>query len=86
MLGLFDWLKFGAGLAAGAVLMTLWAQFLLVPRAHQEGREAERSAALQRSIELIQERSRTNEAVGNLDRAALCRELGGRMQPDGRCE
>ena len=51
------------------------------------GREAERAAALQKSMELIRERSETNDQINRMDDAALCRELGGRwVQPDNVCE
>lgn len=44
---------------------------------YQAGREAERKAALERSIELIQERAKTNAKVEKLDDRSLCLALGG---------
>jgi hypothetical protein len=51
------------------------------------GREAERAAALQKSMDLIRERSETNAEIGDLDDAGLCAALDGHWVPDTqRCE
>lgn len=78
---MFSMLKLGAVLAILGGLLTshYWA--------YNRGRENERAAALERSIELIKERSRINDEIGDLDDADLCRELGGQWLPDeARCE
>lgn len=49
------------------------------------GAQAERSAALQKSVEILRERSKTNEEVRTMDDAALCRQLGG-VWNSGTCE
>ena len=83
MFGLFDWLKIAAGAALGAAVVA----FPLYWKGVSAGREAERAAALQKSMELIRERSETNDQINRMDDAALCRELGGRwVQPDNVCE
>jgi hypothetical protein len=69
------------GLFVGAVLIVVNAVWWL-PAAKEEGRVAERSAALQRSMELIKQRGVTNEAVGRLSDGDLCHELGGQWVRD----
>lgn len=56
----------------------------LLPRATEQGRALERTETLKRAIELVQERSRTNADVRNLDDGAICAELGG-VWLDGIC-
>lgn len=86
---ILDKLNLAAGAAAGivlasAVLIIINAVWWL-PAAREEGRASERTAALQKSMELIQERGKTNEAVRNLSPADICVELGG-MFADGKCQ
>lgn len=50
-----------------------------------EGRAIERTAAIGKSVEILRERNVTDEEVRNMDDAALCGALGGRLQPDGQC-
>jgi hypothetical protein len=81
-----------AGAAAGAIVGSLlvlgWTMAVTVPAAREEGREIERADALRRSMEIIRERSSTNEAVGRMSDAELCAALDGRWVPDGqpRCQ
>lgn len=79
------------GLVLGFVLS--WAvlagfnQFIWLPNARDEGREIERAATLKRSMELIEQRSKTNAEIRNLDDGALCRALGGKWVPENNiCE
>lgn len=81
MFGLFDWVKIGAGFALGALAISIPAYYT----GRSDGRDLERTAALQRSMELIRERSKTNEAIRNLGPDGLCRELGGVFE-DGQCK
>ncbi|CDM62972.1 MULTISPECIES: hypothetical protein [Rhizobium] len=74
------------GLLVGAVLIVVNAMWWL-PAAKNEGRVAERTAALQRSMELIKKRGVTNETVGRLSDGDLCHKLGGQWLRDtGTCE
>lgn len=79
MIGVLDAVKMGgAALIAGSLAFT--AGYVL---GKSDGRALERSAALERSMEAIKERSETNAEIDSLDDAALCRELGGEwVQPD----
>lgn len=55
--------------------------------AYQRGAAAERTAALQRSVEILRERTRTDDRIKGMDDASLCRALGGRwVQDDGTCQ
>jgi len=88
---IFDKLNLAAGAAAGAALVfvtyTTFNALLILPAAREEGRALERAAALAKSIELIQQRSKTNVEIGKLGDDALCRELGGVWMHDpDRCE
>lgn len=82
MLGLFDAIKIVAGGLVGALLMFAVSSLILQPQAHERGREAERAAALERSMDLIRERSATNEQIGRMSDGELCSALGGRWVPD----
>ncbi|WP_083539859.1 hypothetical protein [Rhizobium tibeticum] len=76
----------GGAAVAGAALIIINAVWWL-PAAKQEGRVAERSAALQRSMDLIKKRGVTNEAVGRFSDGDLCRKLRGQWVRDtGTCE
>lgn len=52
--------------------------------AYRTGSANERRAAMQRSIDTLRERAKTNEQIRSMDNSAMCRALGGRMQ-DGAC-
>ena len=52
--------------------------------AYRAGVNSERSASLERSIDTLRERAKTNEEIRSMDDAELCIALGGRMQ-DGSC-
>lgn len=60
------------GIVAAALLAT-WA----INAAYQAGRTAERTAILNRSVEILRERSRTDEAIHDMSPRDLCLELGG---------
>jgi hypothetical protein len=73
-------------LAAASILIVINAIWWL-PAARNEGRDAERTAALQKSMELIKERGKTNAEIGKLTPADICRRLGGVWVPDNNlCE
>ncbi|WP_157813646.1 hypothetical protein [Sinorhizobium meliloti] len=88
MIGLLSTLwevrRYAIGAVGGLLLFSALNALLWLPEAREEGRELERAAALKRSIEIIQERGRTNAEINALDDAGLCRELGG-MFEDGQC-
>lgn len=73
MFGLIDYLKIGVGFAAGFLVAFLPAFAL----GKYEGRQLERQAVIQRSIQAYQKRERIDHDVSGLDAARLCRELGG---------
>lgn len=73
----------GVGFIVGSLAVSV----LVYPIAHSngvdDGRKIERSAALERSMEVIRERGETNAEVDRLSDADLCRDLGGVwVQPD----
>lgn len=73
-------------LASASILIVVNAVWWL-PAARSEGRDEERTAALQRSMELIKERGKTNAEIGKLTPADICRRLGGVWVPENdRCE
>lgn len=86
MFGLLDWIKFGVPVVVGALVGG--AIFYQVGhwRGDSAGRAAERSAALERSIELIKERNSTDAEISKMDDRQLCAALGGRMSDEGLCE
>lgn len=87
MIGLLDAIKLGAGGLIGALLMFGVSALILQPQAHERGREAERAAALERSMDLIRERNATDEQIGRMSDGELCSALGGRWVPDAAiCE
>jgi hypothetical protein len=73
------------GLIMGLPLFHLVNIAFLRPAAVSEGRELERTAALKKAIELIQQRSQTNAKIRDLDPAGLCGALGGRWMHEN-CE
>lgn len=75
------------GLIFGLLLFHLVNVAVWLPAARDEGRELERAASLKRSIEIIQQRSKTNADVSKLDSRSLCVELGGVWVPENSlCE
>ncbi|TPL06704.1 hypothetical protein [Mesorhizobium sp. B2-4-11] len=87
MFGLLDWIKIGGGAAAGAVVAGVLFYTIGHWRGVDEGRALERTAALQRSMDLIKERNDTNATVNDLDDPGLCAALGGKWVPDTKlCE
>jgi hypothetical protein len=73
-------------LASASILIVVNAVWWL-PAARNEGRDEERTAALQKSMELIKERGKTNAEIGKLTPADICRRLGGVWVPENNlCE
>lgn len=72
MIGLFDTLKIGAGVALGAALATGPAYLY----GHSRGQASTRTAALEKTVEILQERELTNAEISRADAAALCSHLG----------
>lgn len=85
---MFSRISLAAGAVAGGLAVFLAMKAVnavwLLPRAKEEGRAEERTAALTRSMEVIKERSRTNAEVEALDDRGLCLELGGVFE-NGEC-
>jgi hypothetical protein len=79
-------LGLGATLRIGAALAVLAGLAWSHVEAYRMGVAAERSAALQRSVDLLRERNATDDQVRNMDDAALCAALGGRVSDNGTCE
>lgn len=65
------------GLAVFLIMQAVNALWI-IPSAREAGREMERTAAIKKAVELIQQRDRTNAEIRNLDPAGLCAALGGR--------
>ena len=62
----------------GAVaILSLAALATLTTAAYRAGAASERRAALERSISVLRERDKTDEAVNQMDDPGLCRALGG---------
>ena len=68
------------GIVAALALLTFSHRF-----AYQAGRTAERTAILNRSVEILRERNATDDEIRNLDDASLCAALGG-VFADGSCQ
>jgi hypothetical protein len=68
------------GIVAAALIAT-WA----VNSAYQAGRTTERTAILNRSVEILSERNTTDDEIRNLDDASLCVALDG-VFADGSCQ
>ncbi len=49
------------------------------------GRQAERTAAIERAKDMIEKRMKDDAEINRLDDAGWCREFGYRLQPDGSC-
>lgn len=87
MFGLLDYLKIGAGFAAGAVLAGAIAYTSGHWRGVNDGRAQIESEARARAMALIEQRNHDNAEITDLDAAHLCVELGGKWLPkDNRCD
>lgn len=87
MISMFKWLPWVAGAALGAAVAAVPVYLVGNWKGVSQGRALERAAALQKSMDLIRDRSETNEEISRMDDAALCAELGGRwVQSDNLCE
>lgn len=73
------------GLTVAAVVAVIAILAISHWRAYEAGAAAERARMLARSVEILRERNVTDDQVRNMDSAALCRALGGRLQDDGSC-
>jgi len=80
MFGLGTWLRLGIGAVVAGILIGSHVM------AYRAGAQSERREALERSIDLLRERHTTDETIRNMDDAALCAALGGRMSDAGTCE
>lgn len=70
----------GVSLGLGALRWQYYAGY-------SDGKQAERTAALEHAMGLIKERSEINAEIGAMDDAELCAELGGKWVRDtARCE
>lgn len=67
-----DWLKIGAGVVAGALLMSPGVYLY----GKHEGRQAAAVEALERSVEILRERNAIDDQVSADDAAALCADFG----------
>lgn len=65
------------GMAMVGIVVTALVATWAVHSAYQAGRTAERTAILNRSVEILRERSKTDEAVHDMSPRDLCLELGG---------
>ncbi|MBI1621515.1 hypothetical protein [Aquamicrobium zhengzhouense] len=70
-------------MVAGIVIATLIAVWA-VTAAYQAGRNAERTAALTTSVEILRERSAIDDQTRSMDSGSLCRALGGVWVSDER--
>lgn len=88
MLGLLnmDWLKLAGGAALGAIVAWGIAYNVGWYRGDHAGYERAQDEARARAMELIEQRSKDNAEITDLDAAAMCRELGGIwLSDEGRC-
>lgn len=69
-------------IVTSVLIATIAATFVF---AYNQGRRVEREAVLTRSVEVLRERSRTDEEVRNMDDTDLCRALGG-VFSNGTCK
>lgn len=84
MTGLFDTLKIVAGALLGGIAALAFAHLIIVPAERAEALQQARAATLEKAIDLVHERNRTNADVQKLDDAGICRELDG-VWSDGVC-
>ena len=87
ILSLLNWDRvLGALLGGGIAWCTLMVinQTIWIPNAEEKGRQEVRAEMIERAMELVKERSRTNADVQKLDDRSACIELGGLFE-DGAC-
>lgn len=72
MIGLLDGLKIGAGAVLGAVLIAGPAYFY----GHARGAVSAHTDALEKTVEIFQERELTNAEISRADAAHLCAHIG----------
>lgn len=72
MIGLLDALKIGAGVALGAAL-AIGPAYLY---GHSRGEASARTTALEKTVEILQERELTNAQISASDAATLCTHFG----------
>lgn len=72
MIGLLDAIKIGAGAILGAALIS----GPIYLYGNSAGKTEAATAALQKSIEIMRERSATDDEISRSDLAGLCRHLG----------
>lgn len=87
LLSLLNWDRVLGALLGGGLawcgLMVL-NQTIWLPNAEEKGRQEVRAEMIERAMELVRERSRTNADVQKLDDRSICIELGG-LWNDGAC-
>lgn len=76
--------QYAIGAVGGFLIFSAVNALWWLPAARSEGRALERAASIARSIEIIQQRSRTNAEINALTPGALCSELGGVFE-NGEC-
>lgn len=84
MIGLLDAAKMAGGALIGAVVVIAYTHLVSLPAARSEAKQQVRAETLQRAIDLVHERSRTNADVQRLSDSDICTELGG-LWRDGIC-
>lgn len=57
-----------------------------VSAAFEEGRKTERTAAIERAMDLIKKRGEDDAEIGSMGDAALCAELGGKWVQPNTCQ
>ena len=72
MFGILDYLKIGAGLVLGAVLVFCPARWI----GQGEGKQMAVTAALSKSVTLLRERNVVNDQVSTADASSLCADFG----------
>jgi hypothetical protein len=66
-------------------LATLGALGGIAAKIYNDGRQAERTAALTKGVELVKERDQLNVQVRTATARDICSRLGGVMSDDGQC-
>ncbi len=86
-LGIFDWLKMGAGAVVGALVAGSLMWNIGFNSGETYGLEKAKAAVERQSNLNNQTRGEINAKVDKLDGSALCRELGGKwVQSTASCE
>lgn len=91
MIGLLDYAKMSAAALAGATLMFVAAVVYNVafdnPAIKRETRALVEAEAREKAFDLIRKRNEDHAEIGDMDIAAICRELGGTwMRDEARCD